>query len=455
MRFAILGAMPRQKIPWPPVIPVRLANVLAPFTPYEGGWCRWHNGRSIHVCGRGAPLDEIEGRWQEKCRQLDRKAAGAIETEKSGDITVRLAAAAFYEWLDRRVKTRKPAPLTERTGADYKREVNAFGRFVGPDRPLKEITQPDFTGYALTFGENAPSTFHRVVAYLQAFFTFCADEGLIDSAPQYGRSFVKPPRQEHRDKRMAETKSYTVDELRQLWHHARGEERLWLALGLNGAMDNSDLAHLTVDVIDRIAGLFDYRRRKRGKVRRVIPIRPEVLFLLDQYVRRAPAGDEHADRLLLTPTGLPLQRMKESAAGRSNPLDYVSMRWTRLLIRAGLRAPMPAKRRVGRKNLPDDPERPKRFKAKGGAAGQGFRALRTTFANLAPPGYRDEVEIVMGHNRGGVLLDSYLERFGVARLRELVDHVWQTVFPWPIVTLPPRPGESFATESEWGAGGSD
>ena len=63
--------------------------------------------------------------------------------------------------------------------------------------------------------------------------------------------------------------------------------------------------------------------------------------------------------------------------------------------------------------------------------GRGYRSLRTTFANFAPPGYRDEVELVMGHAKGTVLQDNYLEDAALDRVAELVQAVWSRAFTKP------------------------
>jgi integrase len=233
-----------------------------------------------------------------------------------------------------------------------------------------------------------------------------------------GRTFVKPSAQALRDTRLSVQKSYTPEQLRALWSTADAELKAWLVLGLLGALDNADIAHLTHDVVDRERGVIDYRRRKVGRVRRVIPLPPEAWAILDAYQRPAPADPADKNRFFLTPTGKPLQRTRISARGQPHTIDYVAMRWRRLLERVGLKPRTPRRR-------PGQPATPRRFKPRGEPAGQGFRALRTTFANLAPPGYRDEVEIIMGHSRGSVLVEHYVEQVGIERLAYVTASLWR------------------------------
>src|SRR5690606_11930503 len=141
-------------------------------------------------------------------------------------------------------------------------------------------------------------------------------------------------------------KSLTPEQLQKLILDARPDERLWILLALNAALDNADIANLTWDVIDLDAGLLDYRRRKRGKVQRIVPVRPDVVELLREH-RAPPAAslEDNQDLVFRTPTGLKLQRFVTSAGGKKNPIDYIAMRTVRLMIDIGLKAPMPSRRR--------------------------------------------------------------------------------------------------------------
>ncbi len=270
----------------------------------------------------------------------------------------------------------------------------------------------------------APSTIARTVAYVRAFFCFCIGEGLMERSPAYGVYFVRPPAADLDDQRIRADKRYNPEELRRLWSHAGHLERAWMALGLNGGLDNADLANLPMPerggVLDLEAGVLDYRRRKAGRVRRVIPLRPLAVLLIRHYLKRhrpQPADPQVADRLFLTPTGLPLQR--------PGGIDYLAMRWDRLMRRAGLRSPLPRRRRAV------DPDRQRQYKAVGSTSGRGFRSLRTTMANAAPRGWRDELELLMGHRGQGVLVRNYLEKVGIEQLRELVELIWHDCFTVP------------------------
>jgi integrase len=419
-------------------MPTRLrGRIVAGFSFHRDGYVRWYDGATRQVCGKKTPPEEIEDRWEEKKREIDALPNRGRLVRAS----IRDAAIVFYAYLNHRVKTGQPEPMSATTAEDYKKTINHFGRFVGPETGIDRIDTGRFSAYAQSYGENSPSTFFRVVAYVRAFFQWCRDEGLIDELPQFGRYFIRPSLQDRRDVRLGHAKSHSPEQICRLWFYARFEEKLWMALGLNGALDNADIANLTHDVLDRDRGVLDYRRRKRGKVRRIIPVLPIVWEMLDWYERPEPANPEWSDRVFLTPTGLPLQRHKPGKNGYGNPIDYVSTCWTRLLIRCGFRD---AYERQSRRI--DAPKRTVGKRKRGEAGGQGFRALRTTFTNLAPHGYRDEVELITGHASGGVLIENYLEEFGVGPLKELVEAVWAKAFTSPEPRDRSRPLEDSTVE---------
>jgi integrase len=411
---------------WPPGIPARLQKRLAVFTFYRNGVCRWYAGKMRHICGRKTPLDKIEDAWAAKKADIDSHAVRQ-HRKRGGQLSLKEAASEFFDYINHRLTSREN-PIARATRSDYVQYVNGFGKVVGADKAIADVAQEDFARYARTLIGCAPPTVHRHVAYITAFFNWCVDEGLLAAPPRYGRYFVKPSAQILRDRRMAQKKAYTPAQLALLWKHATHTEKAWIALGLNGALDNADIANLPLPeaggVLDLDAGLLDYQRRKRGLVRRIIPLRKETVRLIRHYLKRhrsEPATEEAKHLLFLTPTGLPMQRYSKN----DNSFDEIAIRWRKLMVRAGLREPY-----VKRKKSKDGKKHPAQARRqRGSEAGQGFRALRTTFPNLAPRGYRDEIEIVMGHVSGGVLAENYIEQYGLDGLRELVDAVWVHAFP--------------------------
>lgn len=429
-------------------------HLLANFTIHRDGYVVWHNGRTEFACSKTVPPDQVDETWERKRKEL----AGERVVKPVGLRTVREALSEFYSYLDHRVTHSQPEPMAETTRMDYEKTLTRFARMQVPpggakiaDRRLSDIGPEDFKEFAKDFAGGSSIAFGRHVSYVQAFFRFCKDERLMSDTPEWGRYLVKPSKQTRRDERMSIQKRFSPEEIRRLLQHASVEEKAWIWLGINCAFDNSDLAHLTKAVVGELSGgaVLDYRRRKIGKIQRVCPLLPETIEAMKIYKRPAPARPEHADLFFLTPTGLPLVRAKRSKTGKPGWINYVAMEWTRLLQRAGFRPKgtttlvcktcgKPRPKAWGRCECGSRTFRRKQVtRAEGSADRRGFRALRTTFPNLAPHGYRDEVEIVMGHGTG-ILLENYLEEHGIAELRKLVEGIGHQIRS--VKSLPPKDG---------------
>jgi integrase len=434
----------------PPVssVPIRVQKSLLPFTPSLKGWNIWYLGKTRTVCGITTPLEEVSARWEKRKAEIDAEVAG--RKPRPATQTLRQAVSDYFQWLDYRVKTGKPRPLAQISADDYKRNLVAFGRFQVDghkfaDMALVEFGPELFRPYAESLATRAPSSVARIVATVSGFFSYCRDEGRMAAIPNYGRYFARPPQSLIRDRRMRQQKSFQPEEICTLVEQARVQERAWIGLALCGAMDNSDIGHLTFSLFDKDGMLLDYRRRKQGLVPRLIPLHPVAREWLDEYlaIRPKPADPANRDLVFLTPAGLPLRRVYPSPSGICEHGDYVAECWDLLMRRAGLRA----KRRFNyfcaicgkQRVVPPVPccgrrswKRVQKRTVEENPSYKGFRSLRTTFANLTPRGFSEERKLIMGHT-GDITLDHYVEKYGTKHLRRLVDEVWLAAFtsPWP------------------------
>lgn len=439
----------------PKKISAKLERKLAPFSPLVRGWAIFYRGKTRTVCGKTVLLEDVPGRWEEKRAEIDAELKlGRPAKRTPSTVTLIEAISDFFEFIDKRVETGKPEPMAPITASDYRRALDRLAR-TQPTKggnaglqigslPIADLGPDDFGAFAKQYENKSAFTFSRITAYVHAFFNFCVEDDLIEVLPKFGRNLARPSQQARRDRRMDQKKSYKPAELAALMAHATVEERAWIGLGLSGAMDNADVGYLTFNLLNRAEGTIDYRRRKRGKVLRIIPVHGIAWEWLDAYLqaRPKPARGDLADRIFLTPTGLELQRLVPGKSGAGNSIDYVAMQWGRLAERAGLRPARKVesacvvcgkpRKVVKRGRVPfcvhcgaERPGRKRTVVWGGGADGRGFRSLRTTFPNLAPAGYRDEIELVMGHSNGGILVDHYLEEHGLERLEELVRRIWE------------------------------
>src|ERR1700722_3449751 len=329
--------MPRAK-----AVPPRVQRSLLPFTPCAKGRTIWYLGKTRYVCAKTAALTEVPERWAKLNAAIDTDAAGAKRPPALRSL--RESLSEYFIWLDYRVEHGKPKPLARVSGEDYKRPLIKFAgfEFAGQklaDLSLTEFGPDHFKAYAECLADVTPTSFARIVATIGGFFNYCKDEGVLVVTPNFGRYFVRPPQQQIRDRRIQQQKAYEQQELWALLEHANTQELAWMGLALSGALDNADIAHLTFDVFSADGMVLDYRRRKSGRVPRLIPMHPVAREWLDNYlaIRPKPVDPAYERLVFLTPTGLPLQRSKPGRAGLGNHIDYVAHCWDRLLRNAGLR----------------------------------------------------------------------------------------------------------------------
>lgn len=385
-------------------IPDRLRQkILADFTLTRDGYAIWYKGKGRTVCGKGTPPACVHAAWQAKRGDIDRKEGDAPASILSpANRTYRQTLSEFLAECEKRVKTRKPKPLAPRTLHNYTTLLNAFGKFIYDgakvaDLPLERANSPAvLSAYAASFGAWKASGWDSVVSRVGALFNWAVEMEYIDRF-RPGPSFRRPAKQEIRDDRIDLSKSFTPTQFQKLWESAGATMRCWLALGVCAAFTNSDIGHVTRSVIDLEAGVIDFRRRKTGKVRRMIPLPADVVKLLKSYRRPEPADTTHADLFFISEYGHPYSGTRK---GDGKPSDSISRLFRKLCKKAGVTT----------------------------GEGQNFTGLRTTFFNLAPRHTHElEVKIIMGRAKGTIDLDHYLETLHLKRLREVVDSVWSQV----------------------------
>jgi hypothetical protein len=382
-------------------------------TPTRDGWVRWYKGRTVFVAGRKVPLGEVEDKWIAKKRDIDAVERGDALPARTVDITYRAALSDFLAAMKHRVTSGKPRPMAERTYHNYVVVLNAFGKHVHDrqkiaDMDLADVNTPNVLGgYAHTFGQWKASGFDSIISRVGALFNWAVEMEYLDRF-RPGPQFQRPAKREIRDQRIDLAKCFTSDQVCKLFCTANPTVRCWIVLGALAAFNNSDIGNLTRGVVDLDTGVIDYRRRKTGKVRRVIPLPPFVVELLRGYDRPEPLNVEDADLFFISERGNAYSRTRKRDG---KPSCSVSRLFRKLCAAAGVTT----------------------------AKGQNFSGLRTTFYNLCPVGYSDEREIILGHAKGTISHDHYFESVGMERLSHVTGHIWSLVSSSRLDANPSKP----------------
>lgn len=373
------------------------------FSAHRDGWVRSHKGQTIACGGRRATREQVEKTFAAKRDKIDR--GEPLRPVDDGRRTYRQVLAEFLTVQQSRVGAARNR-IEERTLHNYAQALNAFGNFAfegikTANRDIRHIGPSVFSAYARTFRKWKASGFDSVVTRVGAMFRWAAGMEYIDRY-RPGPEFVRPAKQDLRDERIDLAKSYAAEEVARLWLATTPGSFMRCAVGLGvcAGFINSDLGHLPVAVVDLANGVIDFRRRKQGKVRRVVPLPADVLAELRAYRRPEPALPAFAGHFFLTRGGR-LYASTKSRTGTFKPSDSISRLFRELRTDAKVAH----------------------------VRGRNFSGLRTTLYNLWIKGreYEDERAIVMGRAKGTIDLDSYLEDVGLERLRFGVNHVWSQV----------------------------
>ena len=375
----------------------------AGLTANTRGWIRYYRGKTRYVAARSVPLAELEDVWIEVKKRIDAELNCEPAPIDASRIGYREALSEFLSAMRTRVETGKPRPLKARTFWNYQDILNRFGSFMFhgsaiADMPLAEVNSPAVLGaFSATFGSWKSSGYDSIVARVGTFFAWAVEMEYIDRF-RPGPQFKRPAKSEIRDQRIELVKSFTPQQVARMLAAANQTMRCWIMLGVCGAMNNSDIAHLTPGVVDLHTGIIDYRRRKTGRVRRIIPLPDDVRDALRAYRDRVVGRDSAATSFFITERKGAAFAADDSLIDFS-PSDTISRLFRRVCEDAGVTR----------------------------SRGQGFSGLRTTFFNLCPVGYDAERSAIMGRAKGSIDLDHYAEGLNLDRLRHVVNHVWSQI----------------------------
>lgn len=357
------------------------------FSAHRDGWVKWYKGSSRHVCGKRTPIDKIPEIWFQVVKpRIDRELPIVIHA--STEKTYREVLSEFLDACEHRVKTGKPRPMSERTLWNYIDQLNDFGLFVGASRPFRETNRAEiFTSYGKRFGDWKTSGFDSVVSRVGALYRWAAKMDYIDRW-RPGPEFQRPAKGEIRSERIELTKSYTPAEIAKILTKASPVVQMWCWLGILCGFIQSDIANLRRRHLDVAERMIDYRRRKKGKIRRLCPL-PDALFK-QLHALLVDDGDE--DRLVfVTKAGDAFNRI-----GPEGPIDSISRLWRKACVAAGV-------------------------------TNYKFTGLRTANFNLMPLGYDTESKIIRGRAKGTIDEDHYREAVDLARLRFCVEHIYALI----------------------------
>lgn len=356
-----------------------------PLFPHAvGQWAKKIRGKT-HYFGVWADPDTALLKYLE---QKDWLQAGLQSPEETGGTQLKDLCNQFLTAKKNRVESGK---LGLATWNDYKRTCELIVKTFGRSRIVDSISPQDFSKLrAIISTRFGPVRTSREVTQTRMVFKWGHVQELTQ-APRFGSEFVKPSKdvlRRHRQK--SPPKMFEAEEIRKMVESATDRTRAWILLGINCAFIQRDLSDLTESSVDLESGYIDFPRRKTAVERR-IPLWSETIVAL-KVVKNLIEDDHYFH----TSTGKRLV-IDHSNDSRSDAVHDAIERLQRKL-------------KIKKKN-------------------RGFSALRHTFRTIAGETCDSPAILrVMGHS-DNTISDHYRERIDDERLRKVINHVHDWVFP--------------------------
>jgi integrase len=330
----------------------------------------------------------------------------------NGALTVRELANRF---LAEKEKLRDNGELSPRSWRGYydtcARIVDTFGK----GRAVVDLQPADFGKLRTVLAKTrAAVALRNEIQRVRTVFKWAYDQNEIQTPMRFGQSFAKPKldivRREREKHRNAHgDRMFEAEEIRAIIAVSGLPLKTMILLAANCGFGQSDLAALPTRNLDLEKGWVDFARVKTGVSRRV-PLWPETVAAIREWLAVRPKAKDHADAglLFLTVRGARWVKVNERGA----PKDAIGQEFVKVLRALKLKRP-----RVG------------------------FYGLRHGFETVAgETADQVAVDAVMGHVPTG-MAGAYRERIGDDRVRRVTDHVRQWLFPAEPKAPTPEPGK--------------
>jgi integrase len=252
----------------------------------DGRWTKSFKGKKRYL-GRGTRA-EAEREFE---AIVARETLGMSEPV-GDDLTVQQLCTLYLKSKRKQVKA---GTLSASTLTGYKRDLNWLCKSLG-NRRVDSLKGYDFTLLAESIQGLKAATIDTKVTRVKAMLRWSAAQDIIPSVPSMGDFKLVRSSQKRRERSEAGSRVFSHDEASMLLEGARGVWKAILMLGLNCAMEGSEVGRLRHADIDG-----EWLSRARGKtgIQRTAWLWPETRELIEQY------RSDHPELLFLNRRGKP------------------------------------------------------------------------------------------------------------------------------------------------------
>jgi integrase len=353
----------------------------------SGQWCKKHKGQFYYF---GTDADAAAKRFRE---EWDAILEGRPPKPKAGDVTLATVVNAFLNHKRAGVES---GELHPRTFAEYYSTGEKLIAFFGRERVVADIRPDEFArlraGVASKVGLVSVLNF---ITKVRVLFKFALDNGDIETAVKFGKSFDRPEKKVlDKAKKKRPKKELPPAALWKLIDGADVQMKAMILLAINSGMGSTDCANLTRSDLAARPGWLDYPRVKTGVDRR-FPLWPETREAIAAVSEKRPEPKDPADAdlVFLTRYGFPWARFHGDGKGKRSVVDSVSQMFGKLGTKTGVTLP------------------------------SGFYILRHIFRTKADETLdRPAIDCVMGHSDPSMGA-NYRQSIADERLEKVVNHV--------------------------------
>ncbi|NQT14235.1 MAG: tyrosine-type recombinase/integrase [Planctomycetes bacterium] len=364
-----------------------------------GYWCKKVLGK-VHYFGK--VVDDPEGiaALEEWLRVRDYLKTGSEPPTVDPDsLTVEELCFRFLEYKE---SERDNSELSPRTYQTYLSACKTVAEFFGRQRAVASLAPVDFRKLRdkLKRGRGLVALGNEI-GRIKAIFHHAYKDGLLPHPIQFGVAFTRPKREKVDAAREAHRqehgpKMFEASEIRAIIAAAKQPLKAMILLAANTGFGNTDLSSLPMRAVDLDKGWVEFARVKTA-VRRRIPLWPETVQAIREWLPKRPSPKDKADANLLFLTCRGQRWVKITKSGA--PADALGQEFCKVVAKLGLK----------RSRL-------------------GLYGLRHTFETIAGE-TTDQivVDAIMGHKVKG-MAGHYIERIGDDRRLAVVEHVRQWLF---------------------------
>ena len=386
-----------------------------PLTTHNNGqWCKKIRGK-IHFFG---VWEDPQAALEQYLYQAEDLHAGRQPRASSLSPDRLVVKDVGNHFLTYQLQKVEAGEITARWFEDCRRVVDAFAKYIGPNRLVSDLTPDDFRRFRqrlsrVGLGKNKNGlgvhALNRAITVIKGMFKYAFEMDLLENSVKFGRAFDKPSAAVRRKSRQATEqvngkKLFSASEIHAILDIADIPLEAMILLGINGGFGNTDCACLPISAVNLEQGMIEFRRPKTG-IERVVPLWQETVEALGKAIemKRAPTSQEANKLVFLTSSGCSWIRQnihrEEQNIRKVVNVDSISQQFGKLLNQLGLK----------RKGL-------------------GFYTLRHTFRTWADE-TKDQHAIhrIMGHAIPG-MSGIYVEEISLDRLRAVAGHVRGELF---------------------------